>query len=72
MASRAELEKPLWIADAMAGKTICALADALAWPTVAFIKKYPEDFAACMGEPVDLDALAAEVAKVDYILPRAS
>jgi NADH-quinone oxidoreductase subunit F len=71
-ANRAELEKPLWIADAMAGKTICALADALAWPTVAFIKKYPEDFAACMGEPVDLDRLAAEVGKVDHILPRAS
>jgi NADH-quinone oxidoreductase subunit F len=72
VASRAELEKPLWISDAMAGKTICALADALAWPTVAFMKKYPEDFAACMGEPVDLDALASEVAKVDHILPRAS
>jgi NADH-quinone oxidoreductase subunit F len=72
VASRAELEKPLWIADSMAGKTICALADALAWPTVAFIKKYPEDFAACMEEPVDLEALAAEVAKVDHILPRAS
>ena len=71
-ASRAELVKPLWIADAMAGKTICALADALAWPTVAFIKKYPEDFAAFMGEPVELDQLAAEVAKVDHILPRAS
>jgi NADH-quinone oxidoreductase subunit F len=72
VASRAELEKPLWIADAMAGKTICALADALAWPTVAFMKKYPDDFAASMGEPVDLDALAAEVAKVDHILPKAS
>ncbi|HET6342492.1 MAG TPA: NADH-quinone oxidoreductase subunit NuoF [Gemmatimonadota bacterium] len=72
VASRAELEKPLWIADAMAGKTICALADALAWPTVAFMKKYPDDFATSMGEPVDLDALAAEVAKVDHILPKAS
>jgi NADH-quinone oxidoreductase subunit F len=72
VATRAELEKPLWIADAMAGKTICALADALAWPTVAFMKKYPEDFAVCMGESVDLDALAAGVAKVDHILPRAS
>ena len=72
MASRAELEKPLWIADAMAGKTICALADALAWPTVAFLKKYPDDFAACSGAPVFLDALAAEVATVDHILPKAS
>ncbi|MGH7549812.1 MAG: NADH-quinone oxidoreductase subunit NuoF [Gemmatimonadota bacterium] len=71
-ASQTELEKPLWIAEAMAGKTICALADALAWPVVAFIKKYPQDFTAYMPGPVDLEALAAEVAKHDHILPKAS
>jgi NADH-quinone oxidoreductase subunit F len=71
-ATQTELEKPLRISDNMAGKTICALADALAWPVVAFIKKYPEDFAACLREPVDLDALAEEVSRHDHILPRAS
>ncbi len=71
-ATQQELEKPLWIADAMAGKTICALADALAWPVVAFIKKYPEDFASSMSGAVDMDALAAAVARHDHILPRAS
>lgn len=71
-ATQAELEKPLWIADAMAGKTICALADALAWPVVAFIKKYPGDFADCMPVPVDMEGLAEVVARHDHILPRAS
>ena len=56
----------------MAGKTICALADALAWPVVAFIKKYPEDFASSMSGAVDMDALAAAVARNDHILRRAS
>jgi NADH-quinone oxidoreductase subunit F len=31
-------------ADNMEGNTICPLADAAAWPTKAFLKKFPEDF----------------------------
>jgi NADH-quinone oxidoreductase subunit F len=70
--TQADLEMILRISDLMAGKTICALADAMAWPAVAFIKKYPDDFAALCAEPVDLGALAAEVGRRDHILPRAS
>jgi NADH-quinone oxidoreductase subunit F len=32
------------IADGIAGNTICALGDAAAWPTLAFITKYREEF----------------------------
>jgi NADH-quinone oxidoreductase subunit F len=67
-----DLEQILRISDLMAGKTICALADAMAWPAVAFIKKYPEEFAQLLSGPVDRDAISAEVAKHDHILPRAS
>src|SRR5687768_1416389 len=48
-----DLEQILRISDLMAGKTICALADAMAWPAVAFIKKYPEEFAQLLTGPVD-------------------
>jgi NADH-quinone oxidoreductase subunit F len=34
------------IADGIAGNTICALGDAAAWPTVAFITKYRREFEA--------------------------
>ncbi|HUP00005.1 MAG TPA: NADH-quinone oxidoreductase subunit NuoF [Gemmatimonadota bacterium] len=70
--SQADLERILRLSDAMAGKTICALADALAWPSVAFIKKYPQDFAALCPDPVDLESLAAVVGEHDHILPKAS
>jgi NADH-quinone oxidoreductase subunit F len=66
------LTKVLELADAMAGKTICALADAMAWPAVAFIKNYPEDFAELCEGDVDLDALEEAVSRHDHILPRAS
>jgi len=62
----------LRLSDNMAGKTICALADAMAWPAVAFIKKYPSEFAALCAEEVDMDELMAEVARRDHILPKAS
>ena len=67
-----DLAQILRISDLMAGKTICALADAMAWPAVAFIKKYPEEFAALCRETVDMESLRAEVSKHDHILPRAS
>ena len=70
--TQADIERILRLSDQMVGKTICALADALAWPAVAFIKKYPEDFAALCAEPVDREALAAAVGRHDHILPRAS
>jgi len=66
-----DLERILRLSDHMAGKTICALADALAWPSVAFIKKYPEEFAELCVEEIDLDALDASVGRVDHILPKA-
>ena len=44
----------------------------IVWPAVAFIKKYPEEFAALCAEPVDMDGLAAAVGRHDHILPRAS
>ena len=56
----------------MAGKTICALADAMAWPAVAFIKNYPEDFAELCEGDVDLGALEEAVSRHEHILPRAS
>lgn len=67
-----DVEDILRLADGMAGKTICALADALAWPAVAFIKKYPQDFAAHLLEPVDLAEIESAVGKHDHILPKAS
>jgi NADH-quinone oxidoreductase subunit F len=67
-----DLEQILKISDNMAGKTICALADAMAWPAVAFVKKYPEEFAELLTGPVDLDAIRAAVGRVDHILPKAS
>ncbi|MFN2383994.1 MAG: NADH-quinone oxidoreductase subunit NuoF [Gemmatimonadota bacterium] len=67
-----DLEEILRLADGMAGKTICALADAMAWPAVAFIKKYPEDFAALCVGPVDRASLAGAVGQHDHILPKAS
>jgi len=67
-----DLEQVLRISDNMAGKTICALADAMAWPAVAFVKKYPEEFAELLTGPVDLDAIRAAVGRVDHILPKAS
>jgi NADH-quinone oxidoreductase subunit F len=67
-----DLEKILQISDDMAGKTICALADAMAWPAVAFVKKYPEEFAELLIGPVDLEAIRAAVGRVDHILPKAS
>ena len=71
--TQADIERILRLSDQMAGgKTICALADAMAWPAVAFIKKYPEDFADLCAEPVDMDALSAAVGRHDHILPRAS
>jgi NADH-quinone oxidoreductase subunit F len=66
-----DLRTILRLSDNMAGKTICALADAMAWPAIAFIKKYPEDFVRLCREPVDLAALRAEVSKRDHILPKA-
>jgi hypothetical protein len=44
----------------------------MAWPAVAFIKKYPEEFAALCADPVDMGELAAAVGRVDHILPKAS
>jgi NADH-quinone oxidoreductase subunit F len=70
--TQADLERILRLSDQMAGKTICALADAMAWPAVAFIKKYPEDFAALCEGPVDMEALRSAVGRHDHILPRAS
>jgi NADH-quinone oxidoreductase subunit F len=67
-----DLELILRLSDGMAGKTICALADAMAWPAIAFIKKYPEDFVALCEESVDLEALAAAIGEHDHILPKAS
>jgi NADH-quinone oxidoreductase subunit F len=34
------------IADGIAGNTICALGDAAAWPTLAFLTKYRDEFEA--------------------------
>jgi len=70
--TQADLETILRVSDLMAGKTICALADAMAWPAVAFIKKYPQEFAALCAGPVDMDGLAEAVGRHDHILPKAS
>jgi len=70
--TQTDVETILRLSDNMVGKTICALADAMAWPAVAFIKKYPQEFAALCPEPVDMQSLAAAIGKVDHILPRAS
>ena len=67
-----DLATILRLSDNMAGKTICALADAMAWPAVAFVKKYPREFAERCREPVDLALLGELVGKHDHILPRAS
>ncbi len=67
-----DLATILRLSDNMAGKTICALADAMAWPAVAFVKKYPEEFAALCREPVDMAFLAEVIGRHDHILPRAS
>jgi NADH-quinone oxidoreductase subunit F len=34
------------VADNIAGRTICALGEAAAWPTQSFLEKFPEEFAA--------------------------
>jgi hypothetical protein len=34
------------IADGIAGNTICALGDAAAWPTLAFLTKFRDEFEA--------------------------
>ena len=62
----------LRLSDQMAGKTICALADAMAWPAVAFVKKYPEEFAARCVPPADMDLVREWIGRHDHILPRAS
>lgn len=43
-ADQEDLDLMLEISDNMMGKTICALADALAMPVMSYIKKFPEDF----------------------------
>ncbi|MCP5463873.1 MAG: NADH-quinone oxidoreductase subunit NuoF [Deltaproteobacteria bacterium] len=43
--TQADLDLLNEIADNMSGKTICALADALAMPVRSYLKKFPEDFA---------------------------
>jgi NADH-quinone oxidoreductase subunit F len=34
------------VANNIAGRTICALGEACAWPTQSFLDKFPEEFAA--------------------------
>lgn len=43
-ADQEDLDLMLEISENMMGKTICALADALAMPVMSYIKKFPEDF----------------------------
>ncbi|HUP19213.1 MAG TPA: NADH-quinone oxidoreductase subunit NuoF [Gemmatimonadota bacterium] len=69
--TQADLEQILRLSDAMAGKTICALADALAWPAISYIQRFPEEFAALCPEPVDMDALTAAVDRHKHVLPAA-
>ncbi len=38
------------VADQVEGHTICAFGEALAWPAQAFIKKFPEEFKARIGD----------------------
>ena len=69
--TQADLEQILHLSDAMAGKTICALADALAWPAISYVQRFPEEFAALCAEPVDMAALAAAVDRHKHVLPAA-
>ncbi len=39
------------IADGIAGNTICALGDAVAWPMLAFLTKYRSEFEAKLAKP---------------------
>ena len=41
-----DVELAASIADGIAGNTICALGDAAAWPTLAFLHKFREEFEA--------------------------
>ena len=41
-----DVELAASIADGIAGNTICALGDAAAWPTLAFLQKYRDEFEA--------------------------
>jgi NADH-quinone oxidoreductase subunit F len=49
-AAPGDLELLESIAKQVAGHTICALGDALATPVRSFIKKFPEEFKACIDE----------------------
>lgn len=65
-----DLRQILRLSDNMAGgKTICALADAMAWPAISYIKKFPHEFAELCVEPVDMDALDEAVAAHAHVLP---
>ncbi len=69
--TQGDLEQILRLSDLMAGKTICALADALAWPAISYIQRFPEEFAALCAGPVDMAALQAAVDRHKHVLPAA-
>jgi NADH-quinone oxidoreductase subunit F len=44
-------ETLLSVANQIAGKTVCAFGEACSWPTMSFVQKFPEDFAATRQLP---------------------
>jgi NADH-quinone oxidoreductase subunit F len=51
-ATQADLDLLLDVANNIEGNTICALGDAAAWPVQSFLKRFPEEFAKHIPEPV--------------------
>jgi NADH-quinone oxidoreductase subunit F len=51
-ATQADLDLLLDVANNIEGNTICALGDAAAWPVQSFLKRFPEEFAKHIQEPV--------------------
>ena len=47
------------IADGIAGNTICALGDAAAWPTLAFLTKYRDEFDSKVSLATQVPAVSA-------------
>jgi len=50
------------IADGMAGTTICALGDAAAWPALAFITKFRDEFEAKLKRSKHVTGAATKAA----------
>ncbi|MDX1624146.1 MAG: NADH-quinone oxidoreductase subunit NuoF [Gemmatimonadota bacterium] len=70
--TQGDVERILRLADNMAGgNTICALADAMAWPAVSYVKKFPQEFLDLCTGPVDLEALDEALSRHVHVLPAA-